>query len=74
MNSNQPKLTRSSSDKVFSGLLGGIAHRYNFEALWLRVGVILGAFMTSGLFVVAYLIVSLIVPVDSDDEAKGHPD
>ncbi|MCY4170785.1 MAG: PspC domain-containing protein [Bacteroidetes bacterium] len=63
------KLTRSTSDKILSGVLGGLARHYNLNVFWLRLGVALGALFTSGLFIIGYIVASFILPKDSDDNS-----
>ncbi len=61
------KLTRSQSDKMLYGVLGGIAQHYNLNARWLRIGVVVGAIFSSGLFIIAYVASIFIIPKDAND-------
>ena len=62
MHSEKKRLTRSSSDKVVAGVLGGIAEHYNIDALWLRIGMAAAVLFSSGLFILAYFVTALIMP------------
>ena len=62
MHSEKNRLTRSSSDKVVAGVLGGIAEHYSIDALWLRIGVAVATLFTSGLFVIGYIVAAIIMP------------
>lgn len=56
------KLYRSRSNKVITGLCGGIAEYFNVDATIVRVFFIILEFATAGLLIIGYLIVALIVP------------
>jgi len=60
-------MTRSNSDKILSGVLGGIARHYNFQALWLRILFVVGTTVSAGLFILAYIAAAFIMPKDADD-------
>lgn len=57
-------LTRSTSDKVFAGVLAGIAEHYGLNVTWLRIGVIFISLFTFGTTVAAYLVSMVIIPKD----------
>jgi len=56
------RLTRSSSDKIIAGVLGGIAEHYNLNVSWLRIGVVLSGMLLSGVLVLAYIAAIFIMP------------
>src|SRR3954447_1716340 len=64
------RLTRSSSDKVFGGVCGGLARYFNVDPVIVRViGVVLA--LIGGAGVAAYLAAWLLVPRD-DARAPAH--
>ena len=64
MSSEKKRLTRSSSDKMVAGVLGGIAEHYNLNITWLRIGVLFAFFCTAGAVFLAYLAAIIIMPID----------
>lgn len=62
MHTEKKRLTRSSADKVLAGVLGGIAEYYDLNPTWLRIGTALAGVFTSGVAVVVYLIIAVIMP------------
>ncbi len=64
MQLNDRRLTRSSSDKIVAGVLGGIAKYLSISALWLRIGFAFGALLTAGLFFIGYFLAAILMPDD----------
>lgn len=61
----EARLMRSREDNVITGVAGGLAHYLDVDARWVRAGfVLLG--LTAGIGVGIYVIMSLIVPDDSE--------
>lgn len=59
------KLSRSGSDKVLTGVCGGLARSLGWSSLLVRIlMVVLGFFI--GLPVIAYIVMWLVLPVDGD--------
>lgn len=56
------KLYRSRSNKILTGLCGGIADYFNMDATIVRILFVLLEFATAGLLIIGYLVVALIVP------------
>lgn len=56
-------LTRSSTNKIFFGIFGGLGEYFHIDPVLLRIAYVALVFMT-GFFpgVVAYLVCGLIVP------------
>lgn len=65
------KLYRSESDKVFTGLLGGLGEFFDTDPVLLRLGFMILVIVT-GFWpgVVVYIIAAIMVPVES--KAKVH--
>jgi len=67
------KLYRSRSNKVLTGLCGGIGTYFNIDATLVRIGFIILEFATAGLLIIGYFIVAIIVPKEpahTDHAAK----
>lgn len=58
------KLTRSSKDKMISGVLGGIAEFFGIGSTGLRIGYVFIAFVTSYPLILLYILASIIIPQD----------
>ena len=67
MNSDKKRLTRSTSDKMIAGVLGGIAKNQGIDASWLRIGTVLVSLFTFGGVILAYLAAALIIPKDKSN-------
>lgn len=65
------KLYRSKTDKVFTGLLGGLGAFFDIDPVLLRLGfvilVILSGFWPG---VVVYIIAAVMVPVEGEEKKK----
>lgn len=69
MSDNAPKkLTRSRSDRMISGVCGGLASYLNMDASLVRVLAVVLAFVTSGAAVLAYVVIWAVVP----EEGTGN--
>lgn len=56
------KLYRSNRDKYVTGLIGGVAERWNMDASLLRILFVISVFATSGTSLLFYCIALLFVP------------
>jgi len=56
------KLYRSRSNRMLTGLSGGIADYFGIDATLVRVAFVILEFLTAGLLIFGYIIVALIVP------------
>ncbi len=60
---NPQKLYRSKSERVIGGVCGGIAERYGWEPVLLRIAVVLSFFLFAGpLIIIAYIIAWMVIP------------
>lgn len=66
MDLKQKKLRRSSTDRIFAGVIGGIAAYFEIDSVALRVAWILLVVFT-GIFpgVVAYILMAIVMPLDT---------
>lgn len=64
------KLYRSRDDRVLTGLAGGIANYFDIDSTVVRAGLVIAEFATAGLLIIAYFIVSIIVPIEPKDSRK----
>ena len=58
------RLTRSNTNKVFSGVFGGLGEYFGIDAVILRIVYIIIAFNNIFLALVAYGIAAAIIPAD----------
>lgn len=56
------KLFRSRTDRVFSGVCGGIGRHYDIDPVLLRILVVVAAVFTGGVFVLAYVLAWIFIP------------
>lgn len=66
-----PGLTRSASDRMLFGVCGGIAERYGFEPLLVRLAFVATLFI-GGAGVLFYLAAALLIPAGSGVAAPGR--
>ena len=60
---NPKRFYRSRTDKVLAGVCGGLAERFGWEPLFVRIlTVLLFFFMAGPLILIAYIVVCLITP------------
>lgn len=53
---------RSSSDRVFAGVCGGLAEHIDVSSTWLRIGMVAATVMTSGIAAFFYIACIFIMP------------
>jgi Putative stress-responsive transcriptional regulator len=59
----QKKLTKSATNKVWTGTLGGIAEYFGIDATWVRIGYVVLAIFSSGFpGILLYLLLAWIIP------------
>jgi len=56
------RLERSSSDKVLTGVAGGMADYLDVDPVLVRVGWVVLCFATAGVAFVAYIVMALVMP------------
>lgn len=67
MNAKPPGLTRSLNNRIFAGVLGGIAQRYGWNATLLRfLFVVISIVSVAFPGILVYLIMWLVIPEGSD--------
>jgi phage shock protein C len=76
MNSNtsitQPRpFHRSSSDKMFGGVAGGLGAYFSVDPVLFRIGFVVATILTGGVAALAYLALVVVRPTDADDTAPG---
>ena len=60
------KLVRSTENRVFAGVCGGLAEHFGISANWLRFGFIWAAVLSSGAIFVAYIVFIFCIPLEGD--------
>jgi phage shock protein C len=66
MNKTDKTLTRSTSDRMISGVSAGLADYFGIETVFVRVGFIVGTVVTSGAAAVAYVALMLLMKTEDD--------
>jgi len=64
---NTRTLTRSTEDKLLTGVAGGLGEYFGVDPVLFRVGFV-AATLLSGVGLLAYLALVLFVKTDADDE------
>ncbi|AIQ51242.1 MULTISPECIES: PspC domain-containing protein [Paenibacillus] len=59
------KLYRSTTDKMFTGLCGGLARHLNLDTTLVRLLVAAAAFFSFGTVIFIYIIASIIIPKET---------
>ena len=68
--SRDRRVQRSVSDRVLSGVAGGIAEEFDVDANLVRLGIVFFSVITSGLGIVLYLLLTIVLP--ERDSATGE--
>lgn len=68
------RLTRSHSDRMLTGVAGGMAEYFDLDPVIIRLLWVLGAVFTGGLLLVAYFVMAIIMPSPPDDEDDYEDD
>jgi phage shock protein C len=72
MSNNYKRLYRSRSERMISGVCGGIAEYFSVDPTLIRLLFVLFAF-AGGPGLIAYIILAIIVPEEPLDEAAAAP-
>lgn len=56
------RLLRSKKDRILAGICGGMAKYFNIDVSLVRIGWVLLALITSGLGVLAYIVLIFVIP------------
>ncbi|KUP25182.1 PspC domain-containing protein [Paenibacillus sp. DMB5] len=59
------KLYRSTTDKMFTGLCGGLARHFNLDTTLVRLLVAAAAFFSFGTVLFIYIIASILIPKET---------
>ena len=71
----EKKLTRSTDDKMVSGVAGGIARYVDIDPVLVRLAFALAILSNPPLGLVIYFLLAVIMPVGGEENvaAKAHP-
>jgi phage shock protein C len=58
------RLRRSSTNEVFTGVLGGLADFFGVSARKVRIAWVIGTLLSGGLLIGAYLLLWYVMPQD----------
>ena len=59
----QRRLERSTTNRVFAGVCGGLADYLSIDPTLLRVFFVIATFVTAFLFVLAYIVLLILIPL-----------
>jgi phage shock protein PspC (stress-responsive transcriptional regulator) len=68
-----PPLRRSRTDRVLSGVCGGIARQYGIDPVLLRILLVVLTVFTGGAFALAYIVAWLVIPDETAWAAAAAP-
>lgn len=71
--SGRKTLTRSRTNRVFSGVAGGLAEYANISPALIRFAFIAGLIVSGGLSIFVYLLLSIILPANYDEPRGRRP-
>lgn len=66
----QKRLYRSRDDRLISGVCGGLAKYFDIDPVIVRVITIVVALVTSGVGILAYIIMAIVVPLESSQVSE----
>ncbi|MEX2446537.1 MAG: PspC domain-containing protein [Dehalococcoidia bacterium] len=66
------RLVRSRTDEMVGGVAGGIAAYFDIDPTLVRLAWVIAALASGGLAIVAYIVAWIVIPEESDAEAKPH--
>ncbi|MDX2246287.1 MAG: PspC domain-containing protein [Bacteroidia bacterium] len=72
-NNQKKALRRSRTNRVFSGVAGGIAEYMGISAALIRFAFIAGLFMGIGMPIFIYLLLSIVLPANYDNIGQKPP-
>lgn len=64
----EKRLYRSRTDRIVAGVCGGLAHYLGVDPAFVRIAVVLLAFLSFGTMLLLYLIMALIMPLEPAGE------
>ena len=67
------RLTRSHTDRMLTGVAGGMAEYFDIDPVIIRLLWVLGALFTGGVLLVVYFVMAIIMP-SPPDEADAYED
>ncbi|WP_025029049.1 PspC domain-containing protein [Caldalkalibacillus mannanilyticus] len=58
------KLVRAHHNRMIGGICGGLGEYFNVDTTFIRLGFVLGLFMSFGTMAVVYLVGMVIIPTE----------
>lgn len=65
------RLYRSNDQRIFLGVCGGLAERYGWDPLWVRLAFVVGLLL-GGPGILVYAIMALVVPRNPALTGRSH--
>ncbi len=66
------RLTRSHSDRMLTGVAGGMAEYFDIDPVIIRLLWVLGALFTGGVLLVVYFVMAIIMPTPPDADYEDE--
>ena len=63
------RLYKSGTDRMWSGVSGGIAEYLDIDSTFVRIGWVIVGFLTAGFAIIAYVVLVIIVPERPEEVA-----
>ncbi|HVA24273.1 MAG TPA: PspC domain-containing protein [Chloroflexota bacterium] len=64
------RLTRSSRERMWAGVAGGLAEYFDVDPTLMRLMWVVATVVTAGLFVAVYFVMWVIMPLDNDQPGR----
>ncbi|GAA4537341.1 PspC domain-containing protein [Amycolatopsis samaneae] len=61
------QLRRSRTDKMLAGVCGGVAKYFGVDAAIVRIGLVVGTFVSLGTALVVYAAAAILMPEENSD-------
>jgi phage shock protein PspC (stress-responsive transcriptional regulator) len=63
-------MERSDTDRVLTGVAGGMAEYFDVDSVLVRVGWVVLCFVTAGLALAVYIVMALVMPRRGSSDAE----
>ena len=68
----EKRLYRSRTDRMIWGVCGGLAKYFNIDPVLVRVVFVVAALMSSGIGIIAYIILAIVMPLEGSKSATPN--
>ncbi|MBI2773869.1 MAG: PspC domain-containing protein [Chloroflexi bacterium] len=67
----QKRLERSATDRVFSGVCGGLAQYFSIDPTFVRAFFVIGSLLTAFLLTIVYIVLIVVMPLPGQPAVIG---